>query len=223
MCIRDRRWLVDVILSFGVFGRAFPTQVLTISSGRSTRKLCGNFDKSIAVPTNMLNSFQSSCDRQHRKQPLLHNSKWFFSRHRCVLSSVGGKWGWNVDAVRNCRYEHKEIWPICLLITHTRSSSALPTIRTVYASVARTLQTSHLEEMESYDRQKRGLQDYNYTLCWKLNPSQVESISHGQSKSPILVWYQSCLKIPTQLPYSTVSWIRLRKLWNIWIQIRLLC
>ena len=106
---------------------------------------------------------------------------------------------------------------------HTRSCSALPAIRTVYASVARTLQTSHLEEMESYDREKGDLQDYNYTLCWKLNPSQVESISHWQSKSPILVWCHSCLKIPTQLPYSTASWIWSRKLWNIWIQIRLLC
>ena len=68
--------------------------------------------------------------------------------------------------------------------THTPSSSALPAIRTVYASVARTLQTSHLEEMESYDREKGGLEDYNDTLCWKLNPSQEET---GQSKSPILV------------------------------------
>jgi len=40
--------------------------------------------------------------------------------------------------------------------THTPSSSALPAIRTVYASVARTLQTSHLEEMESYDREKEA-------------------------------------------------------------------
>ena len=139
---------------------------------------------------------QTCCDRQYKQQPLLHNSKWLFSRHKCVLSSAGGKWGWNADAVRICRYEHKEIWPICLLITHTRSSSALPAIRTVYASVARTLQTIHLEEMESYDREKGGLHDYNYTLCWKLNPSQVESISHGQSKSPILVWCHSCFKFP---------------------------
>ena len=209
---------------FGVFVRAFPTQVLTISTWRSTHKLFGNFDQSIAVPTHMLNRFQSSCDRQHRQQPLLHNSKRLFSRHKCVLSWAGGKkWGWNADAVRICRYEHKEIWPICLLITHTRSSSALPAIRTVYASVARTLQTIHLEEMESYDREKGGLQDYTYTLWWKLNPSQVKSISHGQSKSPILVWCHSCLKIPTQLPYSTASWIWPRKPWDIWIQIRLLC
>ncbi len=105
---------------FGVFVRAFPTQVLTISTWCSTHKLFGNFDQSIAVPTNMLNRFQSSCDRQHRQQPLLHNSKRLFSRHKCVLSWAGGKkWGWNADAVRICRYEHKEIWPICLLITHT--------------------------------------------------------------------------------------------------------
>ena len=50
------------------------------------------------------------------------------------------------------------------MLSHTRSSSALPAIRTVYASVARTLQTIHLEEMESYDREKGGLQDYTYTL-----------------------------------------------------------
>ena len=34
---------------------------------------------------------------------------------------------------------------------------------TVYASVARTLQTSHLEEMESYDRGKGGLHGPIYT------------------------------------------------------------
>ena len=114
---------------FGVFVRAFPTQVLTILTWRSTHKLCGNFDQNIAVPTNMLNRFQSRCDRQHRQQPLLHNSKWLFSRHKCVLSSAGGKWVWNAHAVRICRYEHKEIWPICMLITHTPSSSALSAIR----------------------------------------------------------------------------------------------
>ena len=43
---------------------------------------------------------------------------------------------------------------------HTRSSSALPATRTVYASVARALQSSYLEKMESYDREKGGLQDY---------------------------------------------------------------
>ena len=47
------------------------------------------------------------------------NIKWLFSRHKCVLSLAGGKWGWNADAVRICRYEHKEIWHICLLITST--------------------------------------------------------------------------------------------------------
>ena len=103
---------------FGVFVRAFPTQVLTISTWCSTHKLFGNFDQSIAVPTNMLNRFQSSCDRQHRQQPLLHNSKRLFSRHKCVLSWAGGKkWGWNADAVRICRYEHKEI-SACWLHTH---------------------------------------------------------------------------------------------------------
>ena len=43
---------------------------------------------------------------------------------------------------------------------YTRSSIALPAIRTVDASVARALQSSHLEEMESYDRDKGGLEDY---------------------------------------------------------------
>ena len=38
---------------------------------------------------------------------------------------------------------------------YTRSSSALPAIRTVDASVARALQSSHLEEMESYHRKKK--------------------------------------------------------------------
>ena len=114
-----KRWLVGAILNFGVFVRAFPTQVLTISSWRSTHKLCRNFYQSIAVPTNMPKRFQNSCGRQHRQQPLLHHNKWLFSRHRCVLSSAGGKWGWNADAVRICRYEHKEVWRICLLIAHT--------------------------------------------------------------------------------------------------------
>ena len=95
------RWLVDAILNFGVFVRAFPTQVLTISSWRSRHKLCGNFDQSIAVPTNMLNGFQSSCDRQHRQQPLLHNSKWLFSRYKCVLR----KWKFSKDT-RNLFASH---------------------------------------------------------------------------------------------------------------------
>ena len=69
------------------------------------------------------------------------------------------------------------------------------------------------------ERRPRGV----YTLCWKLNPSPVESISHGKSQSSTLVWCHSCLKMHTQLPYSTVSWILSRKLWNICIQIRLLC
>ena len=99
----------------------------------AAHKLCGKFDQSIAVPTNMLKQFQNSCGWQHRQQPLLHNSKWLFSRHKCVLSLADGKWGWNADAVRSCRYKHKEIWCIttaCWL--HTRSSSALPAIRTVF-------------------------------------------------------------------------------------------
>ena len=95
------RWLVDAILNFGVFVRAFPTQVLTISSWCSRHKLCGNFDQSIAVPTNMLNGFQSSCDRQHRQQPLLHNSKWLFSRYKCVLR----KWKFSKDT-RNLFASH---------------------------------------------------------------------------------------------------------------------
>ena len=44
-----------------------------------------------------------------------------------------------------------------------------------------------------------------------------------KSQSPTLVWSHSCLKMNTQLPYSTMSWIWPRKLWNIWIQISLLC
>ena len=38
-----------------------------------------------------------------------------------------------------------------------------------------------------------------------------------------MVWCHSYLKMPMQLPYSAVSWIWSRKLWNICIQIRLLC
>ena len=143
---------------FGVFVRAFPTQVLTISTWCSTHKLFGNFDQSIAVPTNMLNRFQSSCDRQHRQQPLLHNNKWLFSRHQCVLSSAGGKWGWNADAVRICIDTSTRKHGISACWLHTPSSSALPAIRTVYASVTRVLQSSHVEEMESYDGEKGDLQ-----------------------------------------------------------------
>ena len=61
------------------------------------------------LATGLLKGFQSSCGRQHRQQPLLHNSKWLFSGHKGVHSSAGGKRGWNADAVGICRYEHKEI------------------------------------------------------------------------------------------------------------------
>ena len=107
-----KRLLVDGILSFGVLVRVFPTQVLTVSTWHSTHKLCGKFDQSIAVPTNMLKRFQNSCGRQHRQEPLLHNSKLLFSRQKCVLSSADEKWGWV------SRYEHREIWRICMLVTH---------------------------------------------------------------------------------------------------------
>ena len=166
---------------------------------------------------------QQTCGRQQGQQPVLHNSEGLFSRHKCVLSSAGGKWGWSADAVRICIDTSTRKYGLSACWLHTPSSSALPAIRTVYASVTRVLQSSHVEETESYDGEKGDLQDYNYTFGWKLNPSQVESISHGQSKTPILVWCHSCLKIPTQLPYSTASWIWSRKLCNIWIQIRLLC
>ena len=48
----------------------------------------------------------------------------------------------------------------------------------------------------------------------------MEPISYGQSQFSTFVWCHSCLKMPMQLPYSTVSWIWSRKLWNSWIQIR---
>ena len=164
---------------------------------------------------------QSSCGRQHRQQPpssatandSFHGTSVSLARQaenegemRMLSESVD-------TSTRNYGV------PACGL--HTRSSSALPAIRTVYASVARALQSSHLEEMESYDREKGGLEDY--ILCWNLNPSQVESTSHWKSQSSILVWCHSCLKMPTQLPHSAVSWIWSRKLWNVWIVIRLLC
>ena len=69
----------------------------------------------------------------------------------------------------------------------------------LYAFLRRTLQTSHVDEMESYDRKKRP--EALYSVCWKLNPSQVD----GKSQSPTLVCCHSCLKMPTQLPISTVS------------------
>ena len=38
--------------------------------------------------------------------------------------------------------------------------------------------------MESYDREKGGLKHYTFHRhCWKLNPSQVDSRSHG--KKPV--------------------------------------
>ena len=59
---------------------------------------------------------------------------------------------------------------------YTRSSSALPTIRTVYASVERALQSSHLKEI-SYDREKGGLEDYIYILLETQTITSREYIS----------------------------------------------
>ena len=62
---------------------------------------------------------------------------------------------------QNLLNQHKEIWHICLLITHTffqcpaRHQNSL-------CLVARALQSSHLEEIESCDREKRGLEEYIY-------------------------------------------------------------
>ena len=47
----------------------------------------------------------------------------------------------------------------------------------------RTRDERQLEEMESDDGKRRPKA---YTLSWKLNPSQVENISHGKSQSPTL-------------------------------------
>ena len=137
--------------------------------------LCGNFDQNIAVPTNMLKGFQSSCGRQHRQQPLLHNSKLLFSWHKCVFSSAGGKWGWNVDAVRICRYEHKEIWHICLLITHTFFQCPARHLNSLCICCKGTAVQSSEGDGKLWQgkRKPRGL----YTLCWKPHITSREYIS----------------------------------------------
>ena len=100
----------------------------------------------------------------------------------------------------------------CLLITHTASH------QNSLCLCCKQVISMRWKVMPG-ERRPRGVD----ILCWKLNPSPVESISHGKSQSSTLVWCHSCLKMHTQLPYSTVSWILSRKLWNICIQIRLLC
>ena len=70
-----------------------------------------------------------------------------------------------IAAIRICRYKHKEIWytrTACWSCSF--SSSTVFAIRTVYASFTRTLQTSHFKEMESYGREKEGLNHVNILL-----------------------------------------------------------
>ena len=132
---------------FCVFVRAFPTQVLTVLTWRSTHKLCGNFEQTIAVPTNMLEIFQGSCGRQHRQQPSSATANDSFHGISVSLARQAENDGEmrmlskSVDASAK-KYGVSACW------LHTRSSSTLPAIRTVYASVARALQSSHLEEMD---------------------------------------------------------------------------
>ena len=71
-------WGISLSISYSVL-----TVLVTWSN---THKICGKFDQSIAVPTNMLKRFQNSCGRQHRQQPLPHNSRYLFSQRKCVLS-----------------------------------------------------------------------------------------------------------------------------------------
>ena len=101
------------------------------------------------------------------------------------------------------------IAPACWL--HTRSSSALSAIRTVYASIVMTLQISHLEEMESYDQKKEGLK-HIYTLL-ETQPI-TRDISHGQSQFPTLSWCHSVMNLvkgavehpnPNQTPVLTMD------------------
>ena len=80
-----------------------------------------------------------------------------------------------MDAVRICRYEHKEIWRICLLTTHTffqcpaRHQNSL-----CLCCKGTAVQSSSGDgKLRQEKRRPRGL----YTLCWKVKPSQVESIS----------------------------------------------
>ena len=134
------------------------------------------------LATGLLKRFQSSCGRQHRQQPLLHNCKWLFSRQvenegemRMLSESVD---------MSTRKYGVSACW------LHTRSSRALPAIRTLDASVARALQSSHLEEMESYDRKKRSPRGL-YTYSAGNKPSQVECTSHWKSQSSTLVWCNS--------------------------------
>ena len=66
---------------------------------------------------------------------------------KCVLSSAGGKWGWNADAVRICRYEHKEIRRICLLIIwpgEWLNGSGWPSAITTAGTVLQNLLRKHL-------------------------------------------------------------------------------
>ena len=80
-----------------------------------------------------------------------------FSQHKYVLSFENeGKMWMLSESVDMSTWKYGV--SACRL--HTLSSSALPATRTVYALVARTLQTSHLEEMESYDRVKGGIGNY---------------------------------------------------------------
>ena len=127
-----------------------------------------------------------------------------------------------IAAIRICRYKHKEIWytrTACWSCSF--SSSTVFAIRTVYASFTRTLQTSHFKEMESYGREKEGLNHVNILL--ETVDSNIYIYISWAMRSPILVWCHSCLKMPMQLLYLTESWNWSRKLLNIWIQIRLMC
>ena len=102
----------------------------------------------------------------------------------------------------------------CLLITHVLPVPCPPSEQSGWFAVSlqqrHTLLQGHCKptisrrwKVMTGKRRPRGL----YTICWTLNPSQVESISYGKIWSPILVWCHSCLKMPTQQSYSTMSWI----------------
>ena len=96
------------------------------------------------------------------------------------------------------RYEHKEIWHIttaCWLHTLIQCLAHHQNSLCLYCKHTANLSPWGDGKVWQGKKRPKAL----YTLCWKLNPSQVESISHWKSQSPILVWCHFCLKMPTQL------------------------
>ena len=145
----------------------------------------------------MLKRFQNSCGRQHRQEPLLHNSKLLFSWQKCVLSSADEKWGWV------SRYEHKEIWRICMLITHTFFQCPAGHQNSLCLCCKGTAVKSSRVDGKLWQGKRRPR-------------GKVENTSHWKNHSSTLVCFHPCLKMPTQLPYSAVScWDGLESGWMV--------